>query len=297
MCPSAGSPSAARRACGSPRTRPSRIDRLVLACTSARFGRARAVAGARAGRPRRGHRARSSTGSSSAGSQPTSPTSGLRSWPASAACSWRRRPRATRAGARPSPPGTSAGGSARSVRPTLVVVGADDPATPPEHGSFLSERIAGAALAVLPAAAHLANVQQPESFAALVTRHSPFRKSHEGPATRRACGSAARCSATSTSTLRSQRTTDDTADFQDLITRYAWGEIWARPGLDRRTRSAITLMALVAQNREHELAMHIRAALRNGLTPRRRSRRCCSRARSTAGCPPPTPRSRSSRRS
>ena len=61
-------------------------------------------------------------------------------------------------------------------------------------------------------------------------------------------------------------TTDDTADFQDLITRYAWGEIWARPGLDRRTRSAITLTALVALNREHELAMHIRAALRNGLT-------------------------------
>ena len=60
--------------------------------------------------------------------------------------------------------------------------------------------------------------------------------------------------------------TDDTKDFQDLITRYAWGEIWARPGLDRRTRSAITLMALVALNREHELAMHIRAARRNGLT-------------------------------
>jgi 4-carboxymuconolactone decarboxylase len=63
-----------------------------------------------------------------------------------------------------------------------------------------------------------------------------------------------------------EATTQDTADFQDLITRYAWGEIWARPGLDRRTRSAITLMALVALNREHELAMHIRAALRNGLT-------------------------------
>jgi 4-carboxymuconolactone decarboxylase len=61
-------------------------------------------------------------------------------------------------------------------------------------------------------------------------------------------------------------TTEDTADFQDLITRYAWGEIWARPGLDRRTRSAITLMALIALNREHELAMHIRAALRNGLS-------------------------------
>ena len=61
-------------------------------------------------------------------------------------------------------------------------------------------------------------------------------------------------------------TTEDTAALQDLITRYAWGEIWARPGLDRRTRSAITLMALIALNREHELAMHIRAALRNGLS-------------------------------
>ena len=63
------------------------------------------------------------------------------------------------------------------------------------------------------------------------------------------------------------RTTDFTADFQDLITRYAWGEIWARPGLDRRTRSCMTLIALVALNRMDELAMHVRSARRNGLTP------------------------------
>ena len=62
-------------------------------------------------------------------------------------------------------------------------------------------------------------------------------------------------------------TTDFTAEFQDLITRYAWGEIWTRPGLDRRTRSCITLTALVAGGHEKELAMHVRAALRNGLTP------------------------------
>ena len=62
-------------------------------------------------------------------------------------------------------------------------------------------------------------------------------------------------------------TTPFTADFQDLITRYAWGEIWSRPGLDRRIRSAITLTALTALNHHHELAMHVRAALRNGLTP------------------------------
>jgi 3-oxoadipate enol-lactonase/4-carboxymuconolactone decarboxylase len=63
------------------------------------------------------------------------------------------------------------------------------------------------------------------------------------------------------------RTTDFTRDFQDFITRYAWGEVWARPGLDRRTRSCITLTALVALGRDEELAMHVRAALRNGLTP------------------------------
>jgi 4-carboxymuconolactone decarboxylase len=63
------------------------------------------------------------------------------------------------------------------------------------------------------------------------------------------------------------RTTDFTAEFQDLITRYAWGEIWTRPGLDRRTRSCITLTALVAGGHEKEFGLHVRAALRNGLTP------------------------------
>ena len=59
---------------------------------------------------------------------------------------------------------------------------------------------------------------------------------------------------------------DMTADFQDLITRYAWGEIWARPGLDRRTRSCVTLTALVAGGHHHELALHLRGARRNGLS-------------------------------
>ena len=63
-----------------------------------------------------------------------------------------------------------------------------------------------------------------------------------------------------------ERTSEFTAAFQDLITRYAWGEIWARPGLDRRTRSCITLTALVALGHFDELAMHVRAARRNGLT-------------------------------
>jgi 3-oxoadipate enol-lactonase/4-carboxymuconolactone decarboxylase len=63
-----------------------------------------------------------------------------------------------------------------------------------------------------------------------------------------------------------ENTTEFTRDFQELITRYAWGAVWARPGLDRRTRSCITLTALTALNHHEELAMHVRAALRNGLT-------------------------------
>jgi 4-carboxymuconolactone decarboxylase len=58
-----------------------------------------------------------------------------------------------------------------------------------------------------------------------------------------------------------------TADFQDFLTRYAWGEIWSRPGLSREQRSMITLTALAVLRQEEELAMHVRAALRNGLTP------------------------------
>ena len=62
------------------------------------------------------------------------------------------------------------------------------------------------------------------------------------------------------------RADDITAEFQEMITRYAWGHIWTRPGLDRRMRSAITITALVAHGHYAELELHLRAALRNGLT-------------------------------
>ena len=61
-------------------------------------------------------------------------------------------------------------------------------------------------------------------------------------------------------------TTGFTAAFQDLISRYAWGEVWSRPGLSRPERSMITLAMLAALGRDHELALHVRAAVRNGLT-------------------------------
>ena len=63
-----------------------------------------------------------------------------------------------------------------------------------------------------------------------------------------------------------QRTTEFTAPFQDFITRYAWGTVWTRDGLDRRTRSCVTLAILTALGRENEIEMHVRAALRNGLS-------------------------------
>jgi 4-carboxymuconolactone decarboxylase len=60
--------------------------------------------------------------------------------------------------------------------------------------------------------------------------------------------------------------TELTADFQELITRYAWGDVWSRPGLDRRTRSCITVAMLAALSHDEELAMHVRGALRNGVS-------------------------------
>ena len=62
------------------------------------------------------------------------------------------------------------------------------------------------------------------------------------------------------------KTTDFTRDFQTIVTEFAWGTIWTRPGLDRRSRSMITLTALIARGHHEELALHIRGALRNGLS-------------------------------
>ena len=62
-------------------------------------------------------------------------------------------------------------------------------------------------------------------------------------------------------------TTELTAPFQDFITRCAWGDVWSRGGLDRRTRSIVTLTALTALRAENEIAMHVRGAINNGLTP------------------------------
>jgi 3-oxoadipate enol-lactonase / 4-carboxymuconolactone decarboxylase len=141
--------------------------------------------------------------------------------------------------------------------PTLVIAGADDPAIPPEHAEFIRDSIPDSHLVVIEQAAHLANVEQPEVVTRAVLDHlEPVR----GMRVRREVLGDEHVDAAIA------RTTSFTADFQDFITRYAWGEIWTRPGLDRKMRSAITLTALVAQGRLEELEMHVRAALRNGLS-------------------------------
>ncbi|MEV4089704.1 4-carboxymuconolactone decarboxylase, partial [Nonomuraea fuscirosea] len=118
--------------------------------------------------------------------------------------------------------------------------------------------IPGATLVELPAAAHLANVDQPARVTQALLTHLP---GPTGTRVRREVLGDAHVD------RAAARTTGFTRDFQDFITRYAWGEIWTRPGLDRRTRSCVTLTALVARGHLDELAMHVRAALRNGLTP------------------------------
>jgi 3-oxoadipate enol-lactonase/4-carboxymuconolactone decarboxylase len=150
----------------------------------------------------------------------------------------------------------------RIAAPTLVIGGREDPATPPAHARELADGIPGATLLELADAAHLANVQQPRAVAeAILARLGSGRALHAaGMSVRRAVLGDAHVN------RAIANTTPFTADFQDFITRYAWGEIWTRPGLERRMRSAVTLTALVAHGHHNELAMHVRAALNNGLS-------------------------------
>jgi 3-oxoadipate enol-lactonase/4-carboxymuconolactone decarboxylase len=156
--------------------------------------------------------------------------------------------------------------------PTLVIAGREDPATPPAHARELADGIPGASLVEIAHAAHLANVERPEQVLAALLAHvgGGHEASREAaPGSRYDAGMVVRRAVLGDEHVDRAiaNTTDFTADVQDLITRYAWGEIWTRPGLDRRARSCITLTALVAGGHLEELAMHVKAALRNGLTP------------------------------
>lgn len=185
--------------------------------------------------------------------------------------------------------------------PTLVVAGAEDEATPPADARALVAGIPDARLAIVPGASHLTPVEQPGAVTELIIRHftTSWQESPAGPpapapvitpAPETPAGAIAELETAEAAGGRGdtydagmkvrrevlgdahvdralEKADEFTQDFQDFITRYAWGEVWTRPGLDRRSRSVVTLTALVARGHFDELAFHIRAALRNGLTP------------------------------
>lgn len=183
---------------------------------------------------------------------------------------------------------------------TLVVAGAEDQVTPPAEARALVAGIPDARLAIVPGASHLTPVEQPGAVTDLLIRHftTTWQESAAGPPAPAPVISPVPPQASAVAELesgdraalrtdaydagmkvrrevlgdahvdRSLEATDDfTEDFQNFITRYAWGEVWTRTGIDRRTRSVISLTALVAGGHHEELAFHVRAALRNGLTP------------------------------
>ncbi|WP_328695129.1 bifunctional 3-oxoadipate enol-lactonase/4-carboxymuconolactone decarboxylase PcaDC [Streptomyces sp. NBC_00342] len=188
--------------------------------------------------------------------------------------------------------------------PTLVLVGAEDQVTGPGDARTLVAGIPDARLALVPGASHLAPVEQPGAVTDLLLTHFSAAW-QDTQAAIPAPSFAPRLSApvlpvaeiTAATALPadpSQGRADPypqgmrirrevlgdahvdgvtaasdgfTDDFQELVTRYAWGEVWGREGLDRRTRSTVTLTALVASGHLESLAAHVSAALRNGLTP------------------------------
>ncbi|MHB1172158.1 MAG: bifunctional 3-oxoadipate enol-lactonase/4-carboxymuconolactone decarboxylase PcaDC [Lacisediminihabitans sp.] len=155
--------------------------------------------------------------------------------------------------------------------PTLCAAGELDQVTPPAQLRELARRIPGARYAVVAGVAHLPTLEHPVEVAALILEHvggvaaigassGAVDAYTAGMAVRRAVLGDAHVD------VAIAAITPETAGFQDFITRYAWGGVWARPGLDRRTRSFLTLACLVTGGHEKELGMHVHAALTNGLS-------------------------------
>ncbi|MEU1486948.1 alpha/beta fold hydrolase [Streptomyces sp. NPDC005752] len=190
--------------------------------------------------------------------------------------------------------------------PTLVLVGAEDKVTGPAEARTLVAGIPDARLALVPGASHLAPVEQPAAVTDLLLMHfstawqdtqasipvpplpgfaAPFAPvvpvaeiaaaaelpdvSPTGRSDRYDQGMKVRREVLGDAHVDAAAAASDgfTEDFEELLTRYAWGEIWSREGLDRRARSCVSLTAIVASGHLGGLAQHVRAALRNGLTP------------------------------
>ena len=154
--------------------------------------------------------------------------------------------------------------------PVLAIAGRDDVPTPPESLQRIADGVQNGEIVVLDGVGHLAPAEAPDRVAALIAENVGLPTSptagtlddvhRAGMAVRREVLGDAHVDRAVAAT------TDLTADFQRMITEYAWGGIWTRPGLDRRSRSMITLTALIARGHHEEFVMHLRAARRNGLT-------------------------------
>lgn len=149
--------------------------------------------------------------------------------------------------------------------PVLAISGEADLVATPEDGREVADGVRDGRFALLRGVAHLAPAEDPTRTAALLRQH--FERAAT-QAELHAAGTTVRRAVLGDAHVdRANAGTDElTRDFQDLITRYAWGSTWTRPVLDRRARSMVTLTALLAHGHWEELAMHVRAALRNGLS-------------------------------
>jgi 3-oxoadipate enol-lactonase / 4-carboxymuconolactone decarboxylase len=156
------------------------------------------------------------------------------------------------------------------VTPVLAVAGESDVPTPPDSLQRIASGVKDGTLVVLDGVGHLAPAEAPHAVAELIADHVGLRKEAHTMTTDDVYEAGMRVRREVLGDAHVDRavaaTTALTADFQHMITEYAWGTIWTRPGLDRRSRSMITLTALVARGHHEELAMHLHAARRNGLT-------------------------------
>lgn len=149
----------------------------------------------------------------------------------------------------------------RIAVPTLVVHGEADPVVDTAAGRRLAASIPGASDVLLPATGHQAQLERARELASLLRKTFARPSRHEaGLEVRRAVLGAGYVDASLAAA------TAETRDFQRFITETAWGSVWTRPGLDRRMRSAVTISSLVTSHHWHELALHLRAGLTNGLT-------------------------------
>jgi 3-oxoadipate enol-lactonase/4-carboxymuconolactone decarboxylase len=156
--------------------------------------------------------------------------------------------------------------------PVLAVSGSHDSATPTALVAAIARGVRDGELVELDGVAHLPPAEDPEAVARLIRRHALGEalppEGHRSVKEVLEAGMVVRREVLGDDHVdrASAATTDFTRDFQELITQYAWGTIWTRPGLDRRSRSLITLTALVARGHHDELAMHLRAARTNGVS-------------------------------